>query len=115
MKLSNPLLMIGGKPRLVVYLVLAVFAIVVGALNEFYGDNDPEWVEGLMRVAVWAAPLLGLTAATHVPAAPDVRAVAVDPPARVTVVDDAGGARHTDLDGDGVADGYTPGGDGQQA
>jgi len=71
MKLSNPLLMIGGKPRLVIYLALAFAAFAVGLLDAFYGDNDPEWVQGLVRAAVWAAPILGLTAATHVPSAPD--------------------------------------------
>ena len=74
MRLSNPLLLIGGRARAVAYLVLAFAAFTVGLIDAFYGEHDPEWVQGLVRAAVWAVPILGLTAATHVPSAPDVAA-----------------------------------------
>ena len=106
--LSNPLLLIGGKPRIVPYLVLSVVAIGIGALDQFYGEADPEWVQGLVRVGIWIAPILGLTAATHVPSAPDTRAVAVDPPAEVRVLDAGGPGDHRDDDGDGIADAAGP-------
>ena len=60
--------------RVTFYLIVVLFAVVAGSLDAYYGENDPEWVQGLVRVAQFLTVALGLTAATHVPAAPDAQA-----------------------------------------
>jgi hypothetical protein len=89
--MSNPLSMLPPKARAVVYLIVGFGGLIIGSLDVFYGDSDPEWLNGLVRVAAWLSGALGLTAATHVPKTDEDKVV------QVPVLPDAtpDGADHT--------------------
>lgn len=69
--------------RKVIYVLYGLAGIVVGAVDVWYGDGDPEWVDRTLNVLGYLAVPIGVLAASNTPASPAEVAEAVQdlPPA----------------------------------
>ena len=77
--MNNPLSAIPAKYRVYVYTVLALIGLALGATQVGFaavGAANPQWLVASLAVVPFVMSGLGFTAATHVPAAPDVQAAA---------------------------------------
>ena len=75
--MNNPLAAIPAKYRVYVYMTLALIGLALGATQVGFaavGAANPEWLVAALAVVPFVMSGLGFTAATHVPAAPDVQA-----------------------------------------
>lgn len=70
----NPFTALPASARKGLYIAYGVVALVVGAVDVFYGDGDPSWLEGAQNVVAYLALPFGALAASNTPASkPEVR------------------------------------------
>lgn len=74
---GHPALALPPKARTVVYAIIGIVSLAVGAAQVGFAAVDqpaPDWLTVALAVVPFLAAGLGYTAATHVPSAPDYTA-----------------------------------------